>query len=538
MRLTACCTLLLLVFDVQAATYTVDTSSDAALDACSAAASDCSLRGALARANADSGADLIRFDLPASDPGFQAATGHWRIEVGPTALPAIAAPVLIDGFSQPGALANTLTPVEGGLDAVLKIEIRGVSPFRTQQNGLEISGNEFNQPASTLRGLAINSFGSQVLLHGSSAHRVEGCFLGTDVQGAFAAITTPSGRGIGVRVQGPGPYAVGGLLPAARNLLSGLATAISAFAASDGLRIEGNLIGLRAAGDAALANVDHGILSTSPLTNARIGGSDPAARNVISASHFSALRLSSGGSDPYVGTRIEGNHFGTDVHGQRAFGNGLNPQSPSQPQATLLIGGGPDCSIVIGDSAPGRSNLIAFGGAAGIQADVCDGVASPLNHFRGNRGIPIDNTLGGGAIGATANDAADADTGGNRLQNFAVLDLPAGFLPAGGASAQIGFQVDSATAHSSYPLRVDFFRADCGGGSRHLLGSATITAIDAQSPRSTLLAAADGGNLLPLTALVVDADGNSSEFTPARGEGVFASGLEDSASPPTAGRCD
>ncbi len=51
---------------ISAATYTVDTTADdAALSACTAAANDCSLRGAIARANATINNDTINFALPA-----------------------------------------------------------------------------------------------------------------------------------------------------------------------------------------------------------------------------------------------------------------------------------------------------------------------------------------------------------------------------------------------------------------------------------------------------------------------------------------
>ena len=136
------------------------------------------------------------------------------------------------------------------------------------------------------------------------------------------------------------------------------------------------------------------------------------------------------------------------------------------------------------------------------------------------------------------NAAGDADEGGNRLQNFAVLSLPGGLLPAGGNSVQIGLLVDTAIASAGYPLRVDFYRAACGGGSRQFLGSTSIAAMDAQLPRSFTLTPPDGGNVLPLTALVVDAAGNSSEFTPAQGETIFADGSEDQAGALAVGRCD
>jgi hypothetical protein len=53
-------------FAATAATYTVDTTADSAgLSACTAAANDCSLRGAVARANAAAGNDAIAFDADA-----------------------------------------------------------------------------------------------------------------------------------------------------------------------------------------------------------------------------------------------------------------------------------------------------------------------------------------------------------------------------------------------------------------------------------------------------------------------------------------
>jgi hypothetical protein len=80
-----------------ATTYVVDTVADnAALSACTAAADDCSLRGAVAAANANAGADIIGFDIPAAScPG-----GVCRIVLtdGPIT---ISDPVDLDGTAQP-----------------------------------------------------------------------------------------------------------------------------------------------------------------------------------------------------------------------------------------------------------------------------------------------------------------------------------------------------------------------------------------------------------------------------------------------------
>jgi CSLREA domain-containing protein len=511
-----------------AATFVVDSTSDVALSACTAAPDDCSLRGAITAANVAADSDQIDFNIPSTDSGFQAATQHWLILVGNTSLPTIENQVVIDGYSQPGALANANSPDAGGLNSVLKIEIRP-SASAGSQVGLQLVGNNFALPASIIRGLTINRFFSQIQLGGSGAHRVEGCYLGTDISGSVAAVTTNSGRGVGVRVQGPGPYQIGGLLPAERNLMSGMFSAIVFQSGSDGIRIQGNLIGTTASGVSAVGNTNDAISSAAPIRNARIGGDIAAARNVIAASSFAALRLSSQSLTDFSGTLIEGNYIGTDVSGTRALGNGLNPSSPSQVQPSILVGG-VSCALSIGGLAPGQANLIAYSGGAGISNDQCPRIQTPLNRFYGNRGIPFDNVFGGGAIGATPNDLADVDeVGGNRLQNFPELSLPAI------GSDLLSYRVDTAVANATYPITMNFYRAGCGGGSDAFLGSATISA--AQAQQALTIDVTTLGSYLPLTATAVDAVGNTSEFAPALGDDISRSGFEDQLAPLTSALC-
>lgn len=515
-----------------AATYTVDTGSDTTLTACTAAPADCSLRGAIDASNALGGSDAIVFDIPSSDPSFQTA-GFWLLQVGATALPPITDGLSIDGYTQPGASANTLSPDQGGSNAILKIEIRGT---QMQQNGFEI-GNNFTQPAVVVRGLAINRFANQVFLGGSSAHRVEGCFLGTTIDGTAAAVTGNSALGNGVRVFGPGPYVIGGTTPDTRNVIGGQFSAVGSFSSVDGLRVQGNLIGTNAAGTAAIGN-DNGLQFTGPVRNTLIGGSNAAARNIIAASRFNGLYLSTSiGAGVYSGTRVIGNYFGTDVSGRIALGNGLNLQSPSQPQSTIQMFLGGECQIEIGGLAPGEANLIAYGGAAGLQIGACERASLRGNRYRANRGLPVDLSAGSFGDGTTANDAGDPDSGGNRLQNFPTYTLPPGFLPAGGASVQLTVTVDTAVANASYPLTVDAWRAGCGGGADEWLGSLTIAAVDAQLPRTFTLTRADGSNVLPLVLQATDANGNSSEFSVSAGDAIHAGGFEDSAAVQTGGRC-
>jgi hypothetical protein len=88
--------------------------------------------------------DPITFNIPGSGLKTISPT---------TALPTITDPVIIDGYTQPGASANTNAAGSGlGLNTVLQIELNGTSAGATA-SGLIISGGN-----STVRGLVVNRF--------------------------------------------------------------------------------------------------------------------------------------------------------------------------------------------------------------------------------------------------------------------------------------------------------------------------------------------------------------------------------------------
>ena len=115
------------------ATFTVTNTSDAGAG---------SLRQAILDANANLGTDVVTFNI--------AASGVQSIRPG-SALPAITDPVIIDGYTQPGASPNTL--VSGG-NAVLKIELDGI--LAGDAFGLHITAGHskvrglFPQPSGTV----------------------------------------------------------------------------------------------------------------------------------------------------------------------------------------------------------------------------------------------------------------------------------------------------------------------------------------------------------------------------------------------------
>ena len=518
-----------------AATFTVNTTSDLASDECSGGA--CSLRGAILAANATAASDLIAFNIPNSDPGFQSASQSWLILVPSIQLPRLDQAVVIDGYTQPGAMPNTNTPAQGGLNGTLKIELRATTPG-SSINGLEVDTTFTAAGPSVIRGLKISLFQTQIFMGGINANRIEGCYLGTTIDGTAAATLINGAQGFGVRTFGSGGYIVGGTDPAERNLISGTRGGIVGFSAINNMRIQGNLIGTNALGSAAIANDDG--LSLGTATNTLIGGTESNGRNVISGNRFSGVYISSTGSaGAFAGLRIEGNFIGTDVSGTKPLGNGLNPASPSQGQPTVRIFSGTAAPLQIGGLAPGQANLIAFGGSAGIHLASGRGAQGSFNRYLSNRGIAWDNSgpNGTGEDGATPNDLNDVDEGANRSQNFPELTLPVNFLPSGSASVNLQYLVDTAVANASYPITVNFFRGACGGGPNQFIGSDSISAAEAQSIKSFTLTPADGGNVLPLLANAVDADGNTSEFTVMIGDAIMRSGFEDVPAALTPGKC-
>ena len=126
---------------------------DGICDVATSTGEDCTLRAAIQETNATPGADVINFNIPEAfrDPGSGVATIKPNSE-----LPTITGTVIIDGYSQPGSLPNTLAK---GTNAVLKIELNGANSGSPAgpADGLKIIADG----DSVVKGLVINRFGNQ-----------------------------------------------------------------------------------------------------------------------------------------------------------------------------------------------------------------------------------------------------------------------------------------------------------------------------------------------------------------------------------------
>ena len=224
--------------------------------------------------------------------------------------------------------------------------------------------------------------------------------------GVNAAGTAMIGNGANaVRV---GPAArnsrVGGFTPSARNLLAGSVFSGVLVDGVDAL-VVGNYMGTNAAGTVAFPNGD-GVTIRGPAQRARIGGTQGGAGNVISGNTNTGISVAAGAT----ATVLQGNRIGTNAAGTAALANG--------GVGVFLDGTG----TAVGGTAAGASNLIANNGQAGVRVNTGTGHAVLGNSIFSNGGLGIDIGLGG----VTGNDAGDGDTGANNLQNYPVLAAAAG----------------------------------------------------------------------------------------------------------------
>jgi CSLREA domain-containing protein len=351
-----------------------------------------------------------------------------------TALPAITQFVILDGYSQPGASANTL-PV--GSDAVLKIELNGTT---AGGSGLTLAAGS---SGSTIRGLVINRFVTGILIQ-SAGNFVTGNFIGIDPTGAIDR----GNSGNGVEIASAG-NTIGGTTPAARNVISGSdvqqATAGILWTGNGatGNAILGNYIGTNASGTGAIPNW-FGISAVLGNGNA-IGGTIAGARNVVSGNSNTGVSLSSSNNNT-----VQGNHIGTNPTGTGPLPNGNQGLRVDNAQGNVIGGASAGAGNVI--SANGdigvrltfastttvQSNIIGMNATAtavlgnldgGVHVFAGNGDLIRSNVIFGNQGSAQPPSLGidldvdqvAPDDGVTPNDAGDPDTGSNDLQNFPVI---------------------------------------------------------------------------------------------------------------------
>jgi hypothetical protein len=472
-----------------------------------------SLRAALYYVT-DHPGSVVQFNIPSGDPGY--SNGVFNIHLTGHLPPLVNNGMVIDGSTQPGFAGQPLVFVDGsqiipetftsnsGLliyssgNQVKNIAFSGFNwngltlEFADATNntiagcwlGLDATGT--NAAPNAYQGILFANGAGHNFIGGTNAvarnvisgnaqygiwmsdanttgNVVLGNYIGTDASGSVA-VPNPDG-GIGMFYNAVG-HVIGGTNANARNIISGNGNAglwLSGSGVSNNL-VQGNFIGLNAAGNAAIPNTFAGIYvlngaSSNSILNNVISGnlqygayiSDPGTGNNVVLGNFIGpdvtgtkaigdggfgIGIWNGASGNFIGGTgagtgnlisgnpgfsygialggvsgnvVQGNFIGTDVTGTNALANGF---------ANVALWGGSTGNLV-GGVGPGAGNVIAFAGEAGLVL-YDDGTTN--NPIRGNSifsngflGINFNN------LGVIPNDPGDADTGPNNLQNYPVI---------------------------------------------------------------------------------------------------------------------
>jgi parallel beta-helix repeat protein len=240
---------------------------------------------------------------------------------------------------------------------------------------------------------------------------IVGNLIGTTADGNSAL---PNSHGI--RIFGD-DHDIGSNLASGRNVISGNTSYGIEIFGADGTLINGNYIGLNAAGTSALPN-SHGIFTVSTINSLTIGGLTAGDRNVISGNTGTGISIETGTSNAV----IVGNYIGLNAAGTIARGNGGVGVSLSGTSNTLGSNNTTFRNVISGNTLGGvhlrGSGNVIKGNFIGTNPG---GTAAIGNASLGIRVITASNSTIGGNTAADGNVISgnghdgiglDADTSG------------------------------------------------------------------------------------------------------------------------------
>jgi len=386
-----------------------------------------SLRQAITDANNNAGPDIINFNI-------NGVTGAVQTITLTTALPLITDQVTINGTTQPGYSANTLS-VGAGNNAAIKIQLDG-SNF-TAASG--IVGLYFNSAGSSVTGLSFVNFPFAIYANNNNI-TIKGNYFGVNADGTAQSNGL---SGVGVDVATVNAAIVGGNTAADQNVFGNLTTGILQIAGS-GSSFTGNRIGLGTTNTSFMPNTT-GIQINN---NANVDALNHSISANLIGKNTTGIKLIGfqGGTGTVTGTQIVGNLIGTDSPGST---NNLGNSGDAISIDDGVI------NTTIGNSV--KPNTIAYSSQNGV---FINGAASVGNTIEYNN---IRNNLGRGILllnGANSNIASPVLT--QQIPNGAGGFTYSGFV--------------NGVANTQYT--VDFYSSlisDSRSQGANYLGSNTVT---------------------------------------------------------------
>ena len=320
-------------------------------------------------------------------------------------------------FIQNAGTASSGNIIQGNY---IGTNVSGTAALANSSNGISISGGVSDSTIggadSAARNLISGNAGAGIAMGttgiaGTNNNVVQGNYIGTDQTGMNALPNALGGMDLREVVNST----IGGTTLGAGNLVSGnTGWGIAFSGASTGNVVQGNLIGPKVTGTAALANTTGGIEFVGTSSNNLLGGGSAAARNVISG-NVQGVLLNGGSANT-----VKGNYIGLDINGTNALGN-------SSSGLTIIGTGLTGTNHIIGGSAAGEGNIISANGSGGITNTGADNTQILGNYIgldatgtvaRGNIGTGIqitsgsDNVLIGGTTAGGRNVISGNTTDG------------------------------------------------------------------------------------------------------------------------------
>ncbi|HBS86952.1 MAG: hypothetical protein A2W91_01930 [Bacteroidetes bacterium GWF2_38_335] len=333
--------LLILVFlaiSSFSATFTVTNTNDSGAG---------SLRAAITSANAV-GADIVAFNIPTSDLGYNSSTGVWTITLLSELPYFTTGMTTLDGTTQTTNQGNT--------------NIYGPEIFI---NGSNTVAQCFilPTPSNVVKGIIIGNFTYGINIYGTygTGNTVSDCYIGISGNGASVI---PNDVGITVS-DGAASNDI------CRNLITGNNTAGVYITAGSGNEIFSNKIGTDYLGTDSIGNGSGIILDNT--TGNTIGGTTYIKRNIISGNSDNGILIN---ASPNGNNIIQGNFIGCDITGKEKCSNSFG---------IILANSG--YNDIGGDNAIKR-NIISGNIESGI---LINGTGGEYNEITGNY-IGVDST--------------------------------------------------------------------------------------------------------------------------------------------------
>lgn len=296
------------------------------------------------------------------------------------------------------------------LNNVLGLNAAGNAAIPNVQSGVRVTSSTatVGTPASGNLSSGNGEYG--VFVVGGTV-TVQNNIVGLDRTGQTAIGNTADG------ITSAGVAMIGGLNPGEGNTVSGnLTNGVSVSVSGAGTRIYGNTIGLNIDQTIARGNLASGVYLGEAFApdDVRIGEVG-AGRNIISGN------IGAGVFGPATNSAITGNFIGTDGTGNIDLGNGtsgIDTYIIGQITSNLISGNGGWGIRYRAAPADLQNNIVRRNGQGGVSIEGNTIATVTENSIHSNSGLGIDLRP---PDGVTANDAADADTGSNGLQNFPVI---------------------------------------------------------------------------------------------------------------------